>query len=76
MMEMMEDPILSIHDLYPQTIGQSGPITTFILEGTKLKVPEVGMYTESPSLIIFFVCFLCLIFLMTSCIFALKKSHI
>ncbi|VDI18871.1 Hypothetical predicted protein [Mytilus galloprovincialis] len=40
MMEMMEDPILSIHDLYPQTIGQSGPITTFILEGTKLKVPE------------------------------------
>ncbi|CAG2218991.1 unnamed protein product [Mytilus edulis] len=23
-----------------QTIGQSGPITTFILEGTKLKVPE------------------------------------
>lgn len=39
MMEM-EDPILSIHDLYPQTIGQSGPITTFILEGTKLKVPE------------------------------------
>lgn len=39
---MMEDPILSIHDLFPQTIGQGGPITTFILEGTKLKVPEVG----------------------------------
>jgi len=39
---MMEDPILSIQDLYPQTIGQGGPITTFILEGTKLKVPEVG----------------------------------
>lgn len=74
MMEMMEDPILSIHDLYPQTIGQSGPITTFILEGTKLKVPEVGMYI--PSLKIFFVCFLYLIFLMTYCIFALKKSHI
>ena len=38
---MMEDPILSINDLYPQTIGQGGAITTFILEGTKLKVPEV-----------------------------------
>ena len=37
---MTEDPILSINDLYPQTIGQGGAITTFILEGTKLKVPE------------------------------------
>uniref|UniRef100_A0A8W8JKT3 Uncharacterized protein n=1 Tax=Magallana gigas TaxID=29159 RepID=A0A8W8JKT3_MAGGI len=30
----------SVHDLYPSNVNPAGPITTFVLEGTKLKVPE------------------------------------
>lgn len=33
----------SVHDLYPSNVNPAGPITTFVLEGTKLKVPEVYM---------------------------------
>ncbi|KAK3096665.1 hypothetical protein FSP39_002234 [Pinctada imbricata] len=32
---------LSVHDLYPTTVNTVGPITTFVLEGTKMKTPEV-----------------------------------
>lgn len=34
----------SVHDLYPSNVNPAGPITTFVLEGTKLKVPEVLIY--------------------------------
>lgn len=34
---------LSVHDLYPTNVNPAGPITTFVLEGTKLKVPEVQL---------------------------------
>lgn len=43
----------SVHDLYPSNVNPAGPITTFVLEGTKLKVPEVYM------LLIVFNVFMC-----------------
>lgn len=43
----------SFHDLYPSNVNPAGPITTFVLEGTKLKVPEVYM------LLIVFNVFMC-----------------
>lgn len=40
-MEGGSELALSVHDLYPSNVNPAGPITTFVLEGTKLKVPEV-----------------------------------
>lgn len=37
---------LSVYDLYPTNVNSSGPITSFILEGTKLKVPEVYLVQQ------------------------------
>lgn len=40
MMEGGGELAFSVHDLYPSNVNPAGPITTFVLEGTKLKVPE------------------------------------
>lgn len=53
MMEGGGELAFSVHDLYPSNVNPAGPITTFVLEGTKLKVPEVYM------LLIVFNVFMC-----------------
>lgn len=37
----MEDIGLSLQDLYPSPMSPIGPIQAFVLEGTKMKTPEM-----------------------------------